>query len=113
MNITVRVGGVINNSQTKERFLSIVEELFGEGYTLDEYIDMFNESPRAQHHMIVVHREVPDDAAAIKAKEEADRLAEEEAGYEEAAGDYFDAAEATLTEIAGEDVTIEFADDDA
>lgn len=57
-NITVRIGGVIHNTVTEEKFLSIATELFGEGKTLDEYIKLYNEAPLAKKDCIVVHKEV-------------------------------------------------------
>lgn len=58
MNITVRTDGVINNTLTQEEFITIVEQLFGTGKTLDEYIELYNDAKRAKFGGITVHKEV-------------------------------------------------------
>ncbi len=61
MNITVRTDGVMNNTLTDKEFIKIVEQLFGEGKTLDEYIELYNDAKRAKFGGISVHKEVQDD----------------------------------------------------
>jgi hypothetical protein len=61
MNITVRTDGVINNTLTDDEFIAIVEQLFGEGKTLDEYIELYNDAKRAKFGGITVHKEVQDE----------------------------------------------------
>ena len=61
MNITVRTDGVINNTLTEAEFVVIVEQLFGEGKTLDEYIELYNDAKRAKFGGITVHKEVQGD----------------------------------------------------
>jgi hypothetical protein len=58
MNITVRTDGIINNTLTEAEFVVIVEQLFGEGKTLDEYIKLYNDAKRAKFGGITVHKEV-------------------------------------------------------
>jgi len=68
MNITVRTGGVLNNTLTREQFMNIVTQIFGEGKTVDQYIKLYNDAPRAQQAMISVHHEVPADIAEAGAQ---------------------------------------------
>lgn len=70
MNITVRTGGVINNTLSEEQFLDIVTQIFGEGKTIDEYIKLYNAAPRAQQATITVHHEVSTDHDEIAAQKE-------------------------------------------
>jgi len=58
MNITVRTNGVINNTLTEADFIAIVEQIFGEGKTLNAYIKLYNADPKAQTAGIAVHKEV-------------------------------------------------------
>lgn len=58
MNITVRTDGVMNNTLTEAEFLVIVEQIFGEGKTIDEYIELYNDAKRAKFNGISVHKEV-------------------------------------------------------
>jgi hypothetical protein len=108
VNITVRVDGIINNTQTEAEFVGIVSQIFGGGKTLDEYIKLYNEHPRSHLAGIQVHKEVPSDLEEIAAKVESE-LPPEEA--DATAQDYLDAAAASLSNTLGKDVTIEFADE--
>jgi len=56
-NITVRTDGIINNRLSDDEFIAIVEQIFGKDYTLDEYINMYNDAKRAKFGGISVHRE--------------------------------------------------------
>ena len=108
MNITVRVDGIINNTQTEQEFVNIVSQIFGKGLTLDEYIKQYNEHPRTIKASIQVYKEVPSDHDEIAAKVEAEMLPDP---AEATAQDYLDAAQQSLSETLGKNVTIEFADD--
>ncbi len=65
MNITVRTDGVINNTLTEAEFIVIVEQLFGSGKSLDEYIEMYNNAKRAKFNGISVHKEVQDEGQYV------------------------------------------------
>jgi len=110
MNITVRTGGVMNNTLTRAEFLVIVEQIFGEGKTIDEYIALYNDAPRAQQATITVHHEVPTDVAELGAIEKAQKTIE--APAEATPEDYLDAATTILSAAVGSEVTIEFASDE-
>jgi len=58
MNITVRTNGIINNTLKEHEFIAIVEQIYGVDKTIDEYIKMYNEDPKAKKASIVVHKEV-------------------------------------------------------
>ena len=118
MNITVRTEGIINNTLSEEQFLVIVVQIFGEGKTIDEYIKLYNEAPRAQMAMITVHKEVPDDHVELAAQEEEKFQLE---AHQLEIGDiigvddpnrFLDAVESILGAATGKEVTIEFASDD-
>jgi hypothetical protein len=109
MNITVRVDGIINNTQTEAEFVGIVSQIFGDGKSLEEYIELYNAHPRTQKASIAVHKEVPSDMDEIAAKVEAEMLPDP---ADASAQDYLDAATQTLSDVVGRPVTIEFASDD-
>ena len=57
MNITVRVDGTINNVLSAHEFIKIVEQIFGEGKSIEEYITLYNNADRSKNSGIVVHIE--------------------------------------------------------
>lgn len=103
-NITVRTDGIINNTLTEEKFLEITSQLFGEDKTLEEYINLYNDSFIAKRDNIVVHKEVEGEVAQ--------HVKETVEIKDPTIQDYLDAAESNLSDAAGYPVTIEFADDE-
>lgn len=106
-DITVRVGGIINNTIDEDKFIAICSELFGEGQTVDEYIKLYNDAPLAKQSNTVVHRTVRE----VVKKELEERL-EAQFPSQPTAQDILDAATKNLSDAVGYDVEIEFADEE-
>lgn len=100
IEITVRVGGIINNTLDDEEFVEIASQLFGTGKTLEEYIKLYNESGPAKSSNTVVHKSVSQPAIT------------KEVEVKPTVNDYLNAATNHINEVAGYSATIVFAEDD-